>query len=190
MKTVASFGILAAAAAGVCGAGAGLRSAAEPVAIHPETFAATGLVAEGLTIEAVWPVTPDEAFAILTESSAWRDRFQLETRIDLAIGGRYELLFGAGAAPEGQQGSEGCQILSYIPGEMLSFSWNAPPVFEERAQHTWVVITFAPGAEAGTTSLRLRHVGFGQGGRWSEVEDYFQNAWTSLLTAMGADLAQ
>ena len=131
--------------------------------IAASSFAASGLVAEGITVEATWPVSPDEAFALMTDPTAWKEHFQLQTNIDLAIGGRFELLFGAGAeppAPVGSQGSEGCQILSYIPGEMLSFSWNAPPSFDERAQHTWVVITFSPGTEGGTTNLRLRHVVF------------------------------
>ena len=53
--------------------------------------------------------------------------------------------------------------------------------------HTWVVITLTPGDD-GTTALRLRHVGFGEGGRWGEVEQYFQTAWERLLGAMGEDL--
>lgn len=181
---------LAATAAVSLGAGL-LRHGSAPLAtrdIDAARFAASGPVGRGITVEAVWPVPPDEAFALMTDSAAWRDRFQVESRIDLAIGGRFEILFGAGVSPEGQQGSEGCQILSYVPGEMLSFSWNAPPRFEEREQHTWVVITFLPGPSAGTTRLHLRHVGFGEGGRWPEVEAYFQNAWIRLLGAMGEDL--
>ena len=159
--------------------------------IKADSFAASGMVEQGITVEATWPVPPDEAFALMTSSTAWQERFSLSTRIDLAIGGPFELLFGAGAEPPippGSQGSEGCQILSYIPGEMLSFSWNAPPVFEERSSYTWVVITFRPGTSENTTDLRLRHVGFGQGGRWAEVQAYFENAWPRLLGAMGEDL--
>jgi len=155
------------------------------------SFAATDPLSPGLTIEATWPVPPSDAFDILTDSAAWKDNFALDTNIDLAIGGRFELLFGSGAtppAPVGQQGSEGCQILAYVPGEMLAFSWNAPPSFAERSEHTWVVITLTASDSDNTTNLRLRHVGFGSGGRWPEVETYFHNAWTRLLTAMGEDL--
>jgi uncharacterized protein YndB with AHSA1/START domain len=179
---------------------AGLLIAAGQAARGPEVrdipagqFAADGIVGDGITVEATWPVPPQEAFRLFTSSDAWLERFELQTRIDLAIGGRFELLFGAGAqppAPEGSQGSEGCQILSYLPGEMLSFSWNAPPSFEERAQFTWVVITFAPGESENTTALRLRHVGFGEGGKWAEVQAYFENAWPRLLGAMGEDLKE
>lgn len=182
-------------ATGACLAGAFTRhQPAAPAAPHDivaAAFAASGPLSPGLAIEATWPVAPDEAFDILTSPDAWKDRFALDTNIDLAIGGRFELLFGAGAtppAPVGQQGSEGCQILAYVPGEVLAFSWNAPPSFAERAQHTWVVITLTPGDDANTTNLRLRHVGFGTGGRWAEVEAYFQNAWSRLLNAMGDDL--
>lgn len=170
--------------AGGAGGGAGRD-------IEASSFAASGMVGEGVTVEATWPVPPAEAFAALTDSASWKERFELETRIDLAIGGRFELLFGAGrepAVPEGQQGSEGCQVLAYVPGEVLAFSWNAPPSFEERAEHTWVVVTMKAGSVEGTTDLRLRHVGFGEGGRWGEVQEYFQNAWTRLLGAMGEDL--
>lgn len=186
-------GALTAAAAASVAMISPARAPAEAYDIPAASFAARGLVAPGITVQTTWAVPPDQAFQVMTDSSAWKERFSLETRIDLAIGGRFELLFGAGRTPpvpEGQQGSETCQILSYIPGEMLSFSWNAPPTFEERAEHTWVVITFSPGPESGTTNLRLRHVGFGQGGRWAEVETYFQNAWERLLTAMGDDLAR
>ena len=183
------------AAGAVVVASGGLAPLGQPIEgrspgtdIAAERFAAHGRVGQGVTVEAVWAVSPDEAFDLLTDADALRDRFALESRIDLAIGGRYEVLFGAGVAPEGQQGSETCQILAYVPGETLAFSWNAPPSFEERGMHTWVVITLAPGDDDATTHLRLRHVGFGEGGRWGEIEQYFQTAWQRLLGAMGEDL--
>jgi hypothetical protein len=71
---------------------------------------------------------------------------------------------------------------------MLSFSWNAPPMFEERARFTWVVITFEPGESENTTDLRLRHVGFGEGGKWADVQAYFESAWPRLMGAMAEDL--
>ncbi|MCA9288108.1 MAG: SRPBCC domain-containing protein [Phycisphaerales bacterium] len=183
--------VLASVAAGLSLGGLAPHAPSSPgTDIAADRFAAHGRVAQGVTVEAVWPVSPDEAFDLLTDADALREAFALEARIDLAIGGRYEFLFGTGVAPEGQQGSETCQILAYIPGETLAFSWNAPPAFEERAMHTWVVITLAPGNDTGTTALRLRHVGFGQGGRWSEVEHYFQTTWERLLGAMGEDLRQ
>ena len=47
--------------------------------------------------------------------------------MDLRIGGPFELYFGGPDVPHDQRGSNGCQVLTYVPGEMLSFTWNAPP---------------------------------------------------------------
>ena len=103
-----------------------------------------------------------------------------EARIDLRIGGRYEILFLLDA-PEGQQGAEGCRILAYLPGEMLAFSWNAPPHLRDiRSRHTWVVITFQ-GPAGGPTRIRLVQTGFGDGPAWDEDLSYFQAAWGRVL---------
>jgi uncharacterized protein YndB with AHSA1/START domain len=56
--------------------------------------------------------------------------FAPKARIELAVGGSYELYFDL-EAPKGSQGSEGCRVLSFLPLEILSFEWNAPPVFPE-----------------------------------------------------------
>ena len=45
--------------------------------------------------------------------------FAPKANVELAIGGRYEMLFDP-AAPPGSQGGEGLKILSYLPEEMLS----------------------------------------------------------------------
>ncbi|UCE96776.1 MAG: SRPBCC domain-containing protein [Candidatus Bathyarchaeota archaeon] len=66
--------------------------------------------------------------------------FAPKANIQLSIVGPYELLFDLDA-PEGSQGGEGLKILSFLPEEMLSFEWNAPPQFPiVRRQRTWVVV--------------------------------------------------
>lgn len=104
--------------------------------------------------------------------------------IDLRIGGPFELYFSA-EAPEGRRGSEGCRILSYVPGEMLSFTWNAPPHLPLRETNTWVVLTFTPVA-GGTTRVRLVHAGFLDGPDWDDYRDYFDAAWESVLSLQAA----
>ena len=97
--------------------------------------------------------------------------------IDLEIGGRYEWLF------DGRVGSNGCQVLSYIPDRMISFSWNAPPGQATRERRAWVVVeTEALGP--GHTRLRLTHLGFGQGPDWDETYAYFDAAWDRVLARM------
>ncbi|MBM4365285.1 MAG: SRPBCC domain-containing protein [Deltaproteobacteria bacterium] len=128
----------------------------------------------------------DEVYRMLTTAAGWNDFFQVDARIDLRVGGPYEILFGPPEAGEGNRGSEGCQVLAFEPGKMVAFSWSAPPDFpEERAQRTMVVITLAPSPEGGTF-VRLHHAGLGSGGRWSDVHAYFTQAWPKVFDALAA----
>ena len=103
------------------------------------------------------------------------DRDALAANIDLAIGGRYEWLF------DGENGSNGCQVLSYVPNRMISFSWNAPPSQgESRGKHTWVVVEFEP-LTAGETEVTITHLGFGAAAHWDETFAYFTKAWEVVL---------
>ncbi|MEN8238336.1 MAG: SRPBCC domain-containing protein [Actinomycetota bacterium] len=98
--------------------------------------------------------------------------------VELRVGGPFELYFDIDAAP-GSRGSEGCVFLGYVPGEMISFTWNAPPHLALRESHTWVVITFS-GAKLGT-HVRLVHTGFGTGDDWDAYMAYFREAWAYVL---------
>ena len=110
------------------------------------------------------------------------DRPELAANIDLAIGGRYEWLW------DGEMGSNGCQILSYIPDRMISFSWNAPPSQpESRARHTWVVVEFDP-IQDDATKVTLTHLGFGTAPHWDETRDYFYKAWPHVLEQFRTNL--
>lgn len=123
-------------------------------------------------------------FRALATPEGWRAFFDVEARITLKVGGPYEILFDP-TAPEGERGSEGCQVLAWVPDRMLTFSWSAPPSFpEERAERTWVAILLADAP--GGTLVTLDHVGFGEGGRWGEIQPYFDKAWGMVLTAVQA----
>ena len=118
--------------------------------------------------------------------SAWASREGIaawwnppETRIDLRIGGPFELLF-AMDQPEGRRGSEGCQYLAYVPGEMVAFTWNAPPHLALRETNTWVVITFTTLSDT-STAVRLVHTGFLEGLDWDAYMEYFADAWGYVL---------
>ena len=79
--------------------------------------------------------------------------------------------------------SEGCQFLAYVPGEMVAFTWNAPPHLALRAANTWVVVTFT---ELGndTTAVRLVHTGFLEGPDWDDYMSYFDDAWGHVLSLL------
>jgi uncharacterized protein YndB with AHSA1/START domain len=54
-----------------------------------------------------------------------------ENKIEITPGEPYEIYFILDN-PEGLRGSETCNVLSFVPKEMLSFTWNAPPVFLDK----------------------------------------------------------
>lgn len=98
--------------------------------------------------------------------------------LDLRVGGPFEIYFDMTLEP-GSRGSEGCVYLGYVPGEMISFTWNAPPHLPLRAANTWVVITFTPDAIG--TAVRLVHTGFLEGADWDDYMAYFEIAWPNVL---------
>ena len=104
--------------------------------------------------------------------------------IRLEIGGPYELFFDLDA-PEGSRGSEGMKILSFLPMEMLSFDWNAPPQYPtvRRAQHTWVEVQFHS-IGSNKTRVRLTHIGWKEGDEWDKVFQYFKRAWDVVLARL------
>jgi len=113
--------------------------------IDTGSIAGAGPDIRSLVKETVGGAGPGDVWAAWTSSegiaSWWNPP---ETRIDLRIGGPFELLF-AMDQPEGRRGSEGCQYLAYVPGEMVAFAWNAPPHFALRETNT----CFAPEPEGG-----------------------------------------
>ncbi|MFH1843673.1 MAG: SRPBCC domain-containing protein [bacterium] len=148
--------------------------------IDTSLFVASGSELRTLVKEALVAGTPAEVFAAWTTEAGILSFLEVESNIDLRIGGPMELYFGPDL-PEGQKGSESCQILSYVPDRMLSFSWNGPPLFpEERSKRSWVVIFFDE-MPSGRTKVQLQHLGFGTGGRWDDVYEYFDNAWGKVL---------
>ncbi len=160
-----------------------LAAAATAAPIDPALFDARGADVRSFTKEADIAAPAAAVYALWTDAAAWQGLMGEPSRanLDLEIGGRYEWLF------DGNIGSNGCQVLSYIPGRMVSFSWNAPPGQATRERHTWVVvetIETAPGA----THVRLTHLGFGQGPDWDQTFAYFDQAWGRVLPMMKANL--
>ena len=106
--------------------------------------------------------------------------FSPHANVDLRLGGPFEIYF-AQDSPPGKQGSEGCKVLSYVENEMLSFTWNAPPQYEQvRGKHTFVVLEFED-ADEGKTRVKLTHGGWREGDQWDKVFAYFQKAWPNVL---------
>lgn len=110
--------------------------------------------------------------------------FGRQARIELRLGGAYEMYFNM-QAPEGLRGSEGCRILSYLPGEMLAFDWNAPPQIKRLRDadiRTQVVVRFD--STDGGTRVTLTHMGIGNGEDWDAYYDHFVPAWEHVLAGL------
>lgn len=155
--------------------------------IDGNRFAASGVTRRPVVAEAVIGSSPEAVFGAWTnaeEVAAW---LGVRAFIDLEVGGRFELLF-APDAPEGQRGSEGCQVLGYIPNELLVISWNSPPTLPEiRDSLTQVAISFTK-VDAGT-KVRLVHTGMGDTDLWDQNRAYFEPAWRSVLDALSRHFA-
>lgn len=108
--------------------------------------------------------------------------FGEDNNMELKIGGPFEIYFSM-KAQAGLRGSEGCKVISYLPKEMFSFSWNAPPEFADIRNgeyHTWVVVNFKP-LKGNRTEVRISHLGWLKGGDWDQVYEYFDNAWVTVF---------
>ena len=157
-----------------------------PQSIDSGLFVASGAEVRSFTKEAVIEAPAAKVYDAWATPEGWSEVYDppSASNIDLAIGGRYEWLF------DGKIGSNGCQVLSYIPGRMISFSWSAPPSQpENRGKRTWVVVEVEP-LSADRTKVRLTHLGFGEGTLWDETYDYFVAAWGRVLQGMGESLGK
>jgi len=126
----------------------------------------------------------EEVWEAWTTSDGATMFFAPRARIELTPGGSYELYFDL-EAPRGSRGGEGCGVLSFLPLEMLSFEWSAPPEFpmvrkEQMRKHTWVVLQFYKLGN-NRTKVRLTHLGWRKGEEWEKVFQYFLRAWDIVL---------
>jgi uncharacterized protein YndB with AHSA1/START domain len=111
--------------------------------------------------------------------------FGEDNKIQLSVGGTFEIYFSLNE-PIGNRGSEGCKVLSYLPKEILSFSWSAPPSFPKIRNSeikTHVVVQFKS-INAHQTEIKLSHLGWLEGDDWKMLYNYFNNAWEIVLNSM------
>ena len=148
--------------------------------IEHRRFVAAGSEQRSFVKEVEVAAGVEPVYAVWTTSEGWSRVYPppSRARIELAVGGRYEWLF------DGTIGGNGCQVLSFLPNRMVSFSWNAPPSQPEtRLARTWVVVELEPIA-LDRTRVRLSHLGFGQGAEWDETLAYFEQAWDRVLARL------
>lgn len=129
------------------------------------------------------PASSEAVWAAWTTSEGLRTFFAPDARVELWPGGRFELIFRPDA-PEGERGSEGCRVQTFVPGSLLAFEWNAPPRFPAvRQRKTWVVVQLqALGLVA--TRVTLSHLGWGEGPEWDAAHQYFRRSWGVVLARL------
>jgi uncharacterized protein YndB with AHSA1/START domain/uncharacterized protein YciI len=130
--------------------------------------------------ETVVPATLAEVWHAWTTTEGVKTFFSDHADIELKSGGKYEVLFLMDR-PYGEQGSEDCYVLSFLPITMLSFDWNAPPEFGPlRDKRTIIVLQFE---ELNEREVRvvLSQLGWGVGPDWDSLYDYFDKAWGYVL---------
>ncbi len=118
--------------------------------------------------------------------SAWttddgvREWFSRGSNVESFAGGEYEILCTLDN-PRDQRGAENTSVLAIEPERRLVFTWSAPPAWPDiRKQRRVVEISLRP-ADNDSTIVELRHTLWGDGDRWSEVNAYFDEAWSVVL---------
>ena len=122
-----------------------------------------------------------EVWRAFTTSQGAQEFFAQKANIHLAIGGPYEIQFDPA---DDRSGTKGLKILSYVPDEMISFQWNAPPEFPDvRNGGMWVVVQMHP-VDAFTTHVVITHLGWKTGPEWDQAYLHFQQGWSQLLSRL------
>ncbi len=139
--------------------------------------------------ERVVPLARADVWALWSSAEGLTRWLVDEAKVELRPGGAYEVYFLT-EEPPGRRGSETCRVLSFLPGRMLSFTWNAPPhLSKTRFLHTWVVVDLADAPDG--TRVTITHTGWPESGlrdepEWEQTFAYFDAAWPKVLDALEA----
>jgi len=115
---------------------------------------------------------------VWTTSRGAEEFFAQKANIQLGIGGPYEIQFDPN---DERSGTKGLKILSYLPDEMISFQWNAPPEYPEvRNAGMWVVVQMRPEGPD-RTHVAVTHLGWKEGTEWDAAYVHFVSGWGDLM---------
>jgi uncharacterized protein YndB with AHSA1/START domain len=129
-------------------------------------------------VEAAINAPVADVWRVWTTSAGAEEFFAEKANIQLAIGGPYEIQFDP---RDERSGTRGLKILSYAPGEMISFQWNAPPEMPEvRNGGTWVVVQMRPQGPD-RTYVSITHLGWKEGAEWDLAYVHFTRGWGELM---------
>jgi uncharacterized protein YndB with AHSA1/START domain len=127
-----------------------------------------------LDFEVVVPASRAEVWKAFTTSEGMTAWIAPSAKVDLKIGGPWEVGF-PGAAPGGGT------ILSFLPMQMLSVHAMAPEKFPTvRRDRTQAVFLFQE-VDAGHTRVTLSQIGWQSGEEWDKAFDYLSTGNAQLL---------
>jgi|ERR1700730_13348935 uncharacterized protein YndB with AHSA1/START domain len=126
-----------------------------------------------------------EVWEAFTTNQGAQTFFAPQTRINLILGGPYEIYFH----PEKTHGTRGCEeecrIHSIVPMKSLSFTWGQEPEpgtksLRDAGLTTIVFLDFKE-LSPHKTLVHFTNVGWGQGPEWDRSYDFFTKAWDFVL---------
>lgn len=154
--------------------------------------AETRAAPRALRLEVIVDAPAHEAWEIWTTNEGVQSFFPGAaaggTNIRLEPGGPYEYFF-LPENPVGMRGCDGCVILGYQEGRMLSFTWTNRPEMAVRPHRTHVVLHFEPISKRRTRVVFVQD-GWGEGPEWDIAFDYFARGWPPVLAAYQAHFAR
>lgn len=168
-----------------------LQSHFAPIDVPPQAEAHKVDPLSPIQTQVIIAASREEVWRTYTTSEGWQRFFNRDAQIGSLPGEPFEIYFDPNAA-QGEQGSEGCIILSLIPGEMFSYTWNAPPTLPAaRPERTWVVVRFEALSPT-STRVTTQHMGFAERAaampehvdEWKQARAYFAQAWPYVLRAL------
>ena len=108
------------------------------------------------------------------------------SRVELRVGGPYEWFLDGPVESDGRRGAEGSRVLAFLPQEMIAFEWTFPPSLPalRKAGATTQVVVLLDELEPRRTRVRLNVLGWQEGADWDEGYEYFDAAWSYVLTAL------
>lgn len=167
----------------------------------PNTALMEGKVKTDRTVnlDTMIDAAPAEVYRLWTSPEGIKKFFAPEARVEVKIGGRYQVIFAPAKDPEGEShGTKGARILDLVPNHKLVFEWiafagddllgkNAPPYVPPAERNvtplpTWVELSFEPvEGQPNQTHLKLAHYGFRDGAKWEQSYQWFNRAWKGVL---------
>lgn len=127
---------------------------------------------------------PALAFEMFTVNHHLEKWFSAVADVETKVGGKYELFWD----PEDKENDStfGCKILAMQPNLFLSFEWKGPKQFKhfmnEVRPLTNVVVFFIHSNKG--TEVHVLHTGWRETEEWKEAYEWFENAWTMVLSEL------